>query len=367
VIAGAWTNILWYWPFARPEEVPLAEAVAALGNVHVTVLTIDRDAAPGKRSGPPVTVNRALPDVAREVGTVRWIASRAATYAQRARIRRAIERSHNFDLVHDHYLNRFTDPWRRPPATWVLSVHDVFPHQPRLSLAAERHLLNRLYRRPDALVVHHSWVRERLLNEFELDASRVHVVPLQVLRVPRPTDTQPPAGRPRVLWFGAMRPNKGLNLLAATIESPGAKQFDFHIAGRGERDLERLARSLAERFPNVTAEVGFVPLERKHELFRSASVVVLPYTSFESQSAVLHDAYGHGRPVVVTEVGALGVTVRSDGTGVVVAPEPAELLAGLSEAASGWERFARQATDIAEQRSPEQCARSLLRVYESLR
>ena len=36
--------------------------------------------------------------------------------------------------------------------------------------------------------------------------------------MPEPPDATPPVGRPVVLWFGAMRPNKGMDLLAAAIE-----------------------------------------------------------------------------------------------------------------------------------------------------
>jgi glycosyltransferase involved in cell wall biosynthesis len=56
-------------------------------------------------------------------------------------------------------------------------------------------------------------------------------------------------------------------------------------------------------------------------------VVVLPYRKIES-SGVLATALGHGRPVVVTDVGSLGSTVREFGAGVVVEPDdPAALAA----------------------------------------
>ncbi len=61
--------------------------------------------------------------------------------------------------------------------------------------------------------------------------------------------------------------------------------------------------------PACDSEIGFATLERKRQLLSDASLVVMPYTEFASQSGVLHDAYSHGRPVVVTEVGALGDSV----------------------------------------------------------
>lgn len=71
------------------------------------------------------------------------------------------------------------------------------------------------------------------------------------------------------------------------------------------------------------------------QLFREAWGVVLPYETFSSQSGGLHDASGHGRPVVVTDVGALGATVRHDGTGAVVTVDDAEALAAALVATAG--------------------------------
>jgi glycosyltransferase involved in cell wall biosynthesis len=53
----------------------------------------------------------------------------------------------------------------------------------------------------------------------------------------------------------------------------------------------------------------------------------LPYTEFHSQSGVLADAYAYRVPLIVSDVGAIGPTVRSDATGIVVAPRDPEALA----------------------------------------
>src|SRR5215211_7916726 len=63
-------------------------------------------------------------------------------------------------------------------------------------------------------------------------------------------------------------------------------------------------------------------------LFEQSSLVVLPYTSFSAQSGVLHDALAYGLPVVVTDVGALGESVRRWGIGQVVPPDDDAALAG---------------------------------------
>jgi glycosyltransferase involved in cell wall biosynthesis len=139
------------------------------------------------------------------------------------------------------------------------------------------------------------------------------------------------------------------------------------IAGAGAADVELAVRRAAEANPRITAELGFVSEERKHELYRACDLVVLPYTEFASQSGVLHDAYAHHRPVVVTDVGALGASVRDDGSGWVVPPSDAGALAGAIDAARAdgraWGQAATHAANVAADRTPEATAIRLRQVY----
>ena len=248
----------------------------------------------------------------------------------------------------------------------MISVHDVVPHVPRLGQAVEHRLLRRLYRRPDALIVHHERLRNTLVADFGVDPERVHVVPHQVFPVDDPPELPRP-GIPLVLFFGALRPNKGLEVLAEMMDELTAIDFELAIVGRGDERIERIALDLAERDPRVLVELGFASLQRKRELFSEATVVVLPYTQFSSQSGVLHDAYGHGRPVVVTDVGALGMTVREDGTGRVVPPnDPAALAEAIQHVLrpEQWAGYSAAARRLAIERSPSRVGLRLREVYD---
>lgn len=356
----------WYWPFARQEELDWAIATARSGE-SIVVEVIDRPHAPRAGEYGDVTVVRDLPDVDRGVSKLLWAPSRVSTYVRRAAARRTMWRRSEFDLVHLHYLNRFTDAITPLPSPLVMSVHDVVPHVTRLG-RAEHAVLARTYRRGDALIVHHPTLRDRLVAEFGVDPARVHVVRHQVF--PTPDVGGPPADEPPlILFFGALRANKGLPVLIEAIRRLEGVDLRVVIAGRGDPELEALARATSLADARVRAEIGFVSLERKRELFAQASVVVLPYTSFASQSGVLHDAYGHGRPVVVTDVGALGASVREDGTGLVAGPsDPDSLAAQLLESLKpqAWARFSRAARTIREERSPQRTGESLRAVYDTV-
>ncbi len=130
-----------------------------------------------------------------------------------------------------------------------------------------------------------------------------------------------------ILLFGALRGNKGVDvLLDAAVMLERRLEAEIVIAGHGSSLIEASTLGRASTLANVRVELGFVSQQRKRELFSDASCVVLPYTEFHSQSGVLADAYSYRVPLVVTDVGAMGPTVREDGTGVVVPPGDPEAL-----------------------------------------
>ena len=201
-----------------------------------------------------------------------------------------------------------------------------------------------MYGSPVELVVYHQWLASRLTEGFGVDPDRLHVLPL-ALDAHRRTSPRPVDGT--VLFFGSLRRNKGLDVLLAALNILDREDVRCVIAGAADdATYQRLRAAVASSSSEIRLELGHVTDERKWELFDAASVVVLPYTAFESQSGVLADAYAARRPVVVTDVGALGDAVRQDGTGVVVTPrDPRALADGLREVLSGPSARYRDALD----------------------
>lgn len=368
-------DIYWYWPYLRREELALAGGVVRPGDrllVHATPRPDD----PVVTDLPGVELLESLPGVDERTaeGSVRWAASRANTYLARMRARSRAVRERRPDLAHVIYLNPFVDALslgalaRRVPL--VSTVHDVIPHQRRLPVGAQRRALEREYAAAGAIVVHHEWVGRRLLEEFDLDAGRIHHVPIQVIPAP-PVGSGPHDGPPEVLFFGTFRRNKGLDVLLEAINRiPAEIECRFVIAGRGFADVEDTVRSAAARDPRVVAEIGYATALRKAELYARAHVNVLPYTAFESQSAVLQDAYANRVPLVVSDVGALGDTVRTDATGWVIPPRDPDALAGAIVTAlldaSARSGFGTAMARIAEARSPINVGAQLREVYDEV-
>ncbi|HZJ26315.1 MAG TPA: glycosyltransferase family 4 protein [Acidimicrobiia bacterium] len=370
-------NLYWYWPFLRREELVLAPTVVGSGD-HLVVHTTPRCSDPITSPIAECEIRPTLPAVGdHNEGSTAWMISRAATYLKRARARHRVVAREQFDVAHVIYLNPFTDALslaalaRRVPL--VCTVHDVVPHQPRVPKPVEDRLLTMQYRRAGTIVTHHAAVRRELIARFPVDPTRVVVIPLPVAAVDDPLTPRhaPPSGPPTVLFFGAFRRNKGIDVLLEAIAALGPDvPARFVFAGRGFADVERLVVDAARVDPRIEVELGYATAARKHELHRDADLMVLPYTSFASQSAVLQDAYAHRLPLVVTDVGALGETVRDDDTGWVVPPDDvdalgAALLSALAD--SGARTHAAEAADVAARaRTPSIVGAQLRALYESV-
>jgi glycosyltransferase involved in cell wall biosynthesis len=367
-------KIYWFWPFSREEYLSLPFHVGAHGAIEdLVVSTIDR---PGAWTGDDgsTRILTDLPGVHPARGA-RWFVDRASVYARRAALRdRAVRRS-DPDLVHIWFTTPWIDPFdvrrlrRRRPT--VLHVHDVWPHEARLPEAVVARHLRALYTAASSLVVYHHRLRDALATDFDIDPARVSVIPHPIPGVHDAARGTSRGEGTMVLFFGTFRANKGLPVLVQAIRDLGPRpDLRWVIAGSGDQELERLVADLAAERPDVDAHIGWSTAAAKSRLYAQADLVVLPYTSFASQSGVLHDAYGHGVPVVVTDVGALGPTVRADGTGWVVAPRDVAALAREIERAvadrPGREQRAAAAADRAAAGSPERVAGLLVELYASL-
>lgn len=357
-------RVLLHWPFMRSEEAVLGPALADAG-LDTTILTLDRPGAPAAVDQAGLRVAPVLREVAdRRRWTPGWVADRAAAYLQRVRLRRRY--AAEADVVHIWFVNRFLDAFAIPrlarTRTVYVHVHDVMPHALRMPGFVERWLVGRIYRSGAVLTVHHQSLADELRDRFGADDT--HVIPLMVR--PQTLRTEHPGTR-RVLFFGTFRANKGLPQLLQAITADTSATIEWRIVGRGEPELE--AAVSGADVPHLTTHVGWVDEDAKAAHYDWADVVVMPYTAFESQSGVLHDAYAQGVPVIVTDVGALGRSVREDGTGVVIESAAPALIGDavrrLLDDDDARRGYADAIRLVAHERRPEAIAAMLADLYGS--
>jgi glycosyltransferase involved in cell wall biosynthesis len=236
-------------------------------------------------------------------------------------------------VVHFQWLPvQWLDVHLLPRRPLVLTAHDLLPREARPGQARAQ---RRLYDAVDALIVHSSYGRERLVKGLDVDEAKVHVVPHgafeHLLNLP---DERPLPGelqgieRPVVLFFGLLRPYKGIEvLLRAWAGIDGAELW---IVGRPRMPFADL-RALAP--PGVRFIARFVADAELPAYFRRADVVVLPYTRTErfDFSGVLATALAFGRPIVASDIGGFGELAATGAAQLVQPDDPAGLHEALAE------------------------------------
>jgi glycosyltransferase involved in cell wall biosynthesis len=257
--------------------------------------------------------------------------------AYRRRARRA-------DVVHFQWLavqalDGALLPRRRP---LVLTAHDVIP---RDELAGRREAQRRLYGRVDAVVAHTEHSRRRLVEELGVAPERVHVIPHGILR---PWEGGPPASFPPelsgaaegpvVLFFGLLRPYKGLDVLLEAWR--GVSGAELWIVGMPRMGIEELRSSSS---PGVRWLPRFVSDAEMHALMDRASLLVAPYREIE-QSGVVFTALGAGLPVLLSDVGGFPELEAGGAAEIVPSGDPDALRAALQSLISDPSRLAAMAS-----------------------
>lgn len=150
----------------------------------------------------------------------------------------------------------------------------------------------------------------------------------------KPTGESTPAADPhRLLFFGVIRPTKGLHvLLQAMRELPGYRLTiagDFKEPAYKKRILAEIARLPKEQ---VCLIDRFVDDDEIPGIFARSGLLILPYTFFFAQSGVLRLAIKYGLPVMSSDVGGLGESIRSWRIGCCAAPDdPKSLAEGIRQ------------------------------------
>jgi glycosyltransferase involved in cell wall biosynthesis len=185
----------------------------------------------------------------------------------------------------------------------VFTAHDLLPRR----TGAKTELWRRLLGRFDRVVVHSERGRETLA-ELGVDA---RVIPHPVFR-----RELTPGGDGAVLFFGIIRPYRGLEDAVAATREIGARLI---VAGDPATPIERVA--------DVDYRLGYLSETEVDRAHAAATVAVFPYRPELDQSGSLLRALGSGVPAVVYDVGGLAEPVERFRAGLVVPAGDVEALA----------------------------------------
>jgi len=135
-----------------------------------------------------------------------------------------------------------------------------------------------------------------------------------------------------VMFFGNIEAYKGLDVLiraVALLPTDLLGRTQLLVAGSPNTDiasLQKLARDLGiER--RIVWKLGYIREEELPQLFRSATIVALPYRAID-QSGVLMTALAFGKAIVASRTGGFPEVIKDGVHGVLVTPGDVQELAG---------------------------------------
>jgi glycosyltransferase involved in cell wall biosynthesis len=260
----------------------------------------------------------------------------------------------------------------------ILVAHTVVrnptPHQ--------RFVLERACDAADAVVVMTESAHDRLLDGFDVDASKVGIIPhgaATPLTEAPTAGERPPNRAARLLTWGLLGPGKGIEW---AIDAVGdlcdvRPRPTYLVAGATHpkvlaRDGESYRQMLVTRAcssgasPFITFDDTYRDLAELTELISSADLVVLPYDSDDQvTSGVLVDAVAAGRPVVSTAF-PHAVELLGTGAGLVVPQrDPRALAAAIRSVITDTELADEMAAE-ARRLAPELSWNAIARRYDRL-
>ena len=277
------------------------------------------------------------------------------------------------DIIHlqaGHTWFNLVLPFIKKKYPIVTTIHDVTPHYGDKESKREL-FVDMPIKHSSGIIVHGNKLAGDLIGKFNISNNKVYIIPHGVLSLYKEfINKKVTEDKYSVLFFGRIWEYKGLRYLikAEPYISRRIPNLRIIIAGQGE-DFSKYEKMMEHREKFIVYN-NYISNEKVAELFRKASVVVLPYIE-GSQSGVVALAYAFKKPVVVTNVGSIPEVVDNGRTGYIVPPRDsvrlADAIINLLENESLRKKFGENAYQMTKNElSWDDIAMKTIQVYRKL-
>jgi len=208
----------------------------------------------------------------------------------------------------------------------VLTVHDPFRHSGETSSRNER-MRKLAFKLIPKIILLNGKQKKKFVEHYHLHGKTILENKLGVYTSLNflSTKSRQVHSRPYILFFGRISPYKGVDVLceAMTILRKKNTDIDCIIAGSGKLYFDI---SQYEHNDNIIFINRYINTDELSSLISNSLFVVCPYKD-ATQSGVVLSSFAFNKPVVATNVGALGESVIDGKSGLLVDPNNPDALA----------------------------------------
>ena len=260
----------------------------------------------------------------------------------------------------------------------VLTMHNTSAPVHGAVSKLEKLSFRSVYQDFSAVIVHSEFSRQKVIEQGWVPRDRIHVIPhgaFDYYSAEQSRRRQKATPEQEILFFGRIEAYKGLDILIEAFARLPRRLIEttrLVIAGLPRIDIQPLqercrALHIDDR---ITWHLRFIAEDEVAPLFRSASIVALPYRDID-QSGVLLTAIAFDKPVVASRLGGIPETIRDGIHGRLVEPGNVEAFAqALQSILSDAELQKNMGQSIrylkAAELSWERVAQKTLAVYEKI-
>ena len=217
-----------------------------------------------------------------------------------------IQIKHN-DIIHLHITSAYI-----PELVWLTSIIKKFKYVAHLHLDLEPKspagillkiykpfILKYVLRSASYVVVFTDEQKEKIHKQYDIDLSRIAVIPNGVGDEFYYSKKRKLHKIPRLLFVGRLEKQKNVQLLLHALQGVSEK-FDTFIVGDGSllNDLKKISKKL--KLKNIHFE-GRADGDKLRNYFRQSDIFILP-SEREGMPLVLLEATAMGMPIVATDV-----------------------------------------------------------------
>lgn len=159
--------------------------------------------------------------------------------------------------------------------------------------------------------------RDLLVTRYGADPKRIQFRPHGIFNLPSSSPRSTRSERV-ILAFGYWGTYKRLELLLSAMKevSTEVPEAKLVIAGTNHPSAPGYLESVQDRLRGSGLQIrftGYVPEAELAELFATAEVLVMPYTTAAGCSGVMHQACEYGLPIVAADIAEIREVAREEG------------------------------------------------------